>query len=351
MKYIILLVTIFPLFGFSQSFNGPESVEYDIAHSRWLVGQNGSGEVLAYNPASSGLTLFCSGMTSGPYGIEIVGNVLYCCDGGAIKGYDLTSGVQVFNLSLGATFLNGITSDGGNFLFTTDYTAKKIYRVNVTTSTYNLMVTTAKTPNGIIYDGANNRCVFVTWGAAAPIQAMSLADSTISTLRTTTLSNCDGIMRDTQGNWYVSAWGNNSLNMFDAAFLNNPVVVMSGLTSPADLGINAAHDSIGIPNSGSNNNLVFYHIPSPSGITNSSSPINTPLFPNPANDRITITLENPVLSGSIELIDMTGKVILSKQISGNIFFLDRGSLAAGNYVVNVKENSGTIIQTQKLIFR
>lgn len=69
------------------------------------------------------------------------------------------------------------------------------------------MCATIKTPNGIIYDGANNRCVFVTWGSNSPIQAMSLADSTISTLATSTYSNSDGITRDPAGFWYVTCWG------------------------------------------------------------------------------------------------------------------------------------------------
>ena len=266
MKKLFILFFCLPLVSFSQTFNSPESVEYDTGNNRWLVGNHSSGQVLVYTPSSATLNLFCSGMTGGPYGIEIMGNVLYCCDGGTIKGYNLTTGTLVFNLNLGATFLNGITSDGNNFLFVTDFSAKKIYRVNVASTSYNLMTTTVKTPNGIIYDGAHNRCVFVTWGTAAPVQAMSLADSTVSTVRTTSLSNCDGIMRDQQGRWYVSVWGTNSLYKIDSGFTSNPVVVMSSLSSPADLGINTTGDSIGIPNSGTANNVVFYHIPVTTGI-------------------------------------------------------------------------------------
>jgi hypothetical protein len=32
-----------------------------------------------------------------------------------------------------------------------------------------------KTPNGIVYDAANNRCVYVTWGSNAPINAIDLS--------------------------------------------------------------------------------------------------------------------------------------------------------------------------------
>jgi hypothetical protein len=348
-KYLLILI-FFPAYLYSQSFSSPESVEYDSANNRWLVGQSGSGAVLVYSPSSSTLTNFYTGLPSGPHGIEILGNVLYCCSGGRIMGIDLTTASLVFNLNLNATFLNGLTSDGVNYLFATDFSAKKIYRVNVSATTYNLMVTTLKTPNGIIYDGEHNRCVFVTWGTSAPVQAMSLADSSISTLRSTSLSNCDGIMRDQQGNWYATSWGTNALNKFDSAFTSNPVTVMSSLSSPADLGINSAGDSIGIPNSGSANNVVFYHIPVPTGLGNNLPSEVASLFPNPAEDHLTILLDNPVLNGVIELSDVTGKILLQQKADGNIFILNRLGLPAGIYHVVVKNKNGEIILTRKVIY-
>ena len=351
MKKLLLLLLSIPAVVYSQTFNAPESVEYDVANSRWLVGQNGSGIILSYSPSTATLSNFCSGLTTGPHGIEILGNVLYCCDGAWIRGYDLNNGSNVFNLNLGATFLNGLTSDGNNFLFTTDFSAKKIYRVNVAAVAYNLMTSTIKTPNGILYDGGHNRCVFVTWGASAPVQAMSLADSTISTLRATSLSNCDGIIRDLQGNWYVSSWGNNALNRIDSAFTSNPVSVMGSLSSPADLGINASGDSIGIPNSGADNNVVFYHIPSPTGIENNTEPNDGTIFPNPTFDKTTITMDVPVIKGMIELSDMTGRTLTSREVNGHVFMLSRDTLPAGVYFVTIKENSGKIIFVRKLIYR
>jgi streptogramin lyase len=348
-NYLVLLLIFIPSLIFSQSFNGPESVEYDVANSRWLVGQNGSGVVLEYNPSSGLLTNFCSGMTTGPYGIEILGNVLYCCDGGWIRGYDLITGTSIFNLNLGASFLNGITSNGNDQLYVTDFSAKKIYRVDVVNSTFNIMTSTVKTPNGIIYDGLNNRCVFATWGSAAAIQAMSLLDSTITTLKTTTLSNIDGITKDLQGNWYVAAWGNNALSKLDANFVNAPVVVKTGLTSPADLGINANGDSIGIPNSGSANNVVFYVIPTSTGIIeNNKNDIK--FYPNPANNFVTITLDEAIVNGSIELCDVNGKILLEEKFTGYIKQLNRENLNAGIYFVNFRNQLRNIIQTKKIIY-
>lgn len=318
------------------TFSSPESVEYDAQYQRWIVGNNNAGTVVSYYPQSNLTVPFASGFTTGPHGIEIMGSNVYVCDGARIKGYDLASGTQTLNLNLNATFLNGLTSDGVNYLFATDYSAKKIYRICPATSSFNLMTTTVKTPNGIYYDGTNNRCVFVTWGSNAPIQAMSLADSTISTLLTTTLSNCDGITRDNAGYWYVTAWGTNALNRIDPSFSSAPVSVMSGLSSPADIDINSAGDSIAIPNSGSASNVVFY-----TGITTSVATTlcyfanNLNVFPNPASEKATITTALYYPSGNAKLLDENGRFVKEMIFSGNAFEMNLSGLPAGTYFIEV----------------
>jgi hypothetical protein len=348
-KYLVIVcVLLVSVSGYSQSFSSPESVEYDAVNMRWLVGQNGSGEIHVYKPGT-GLSSFATGMTSGPNGIEVMGNTLYACDGGYIRGYDLTTGVNNFNKNLGATFLNGLATDG-TYLFTTDFTAKKIYRVDPASGNFNLMKTTTKTPNGMYYDGANNRCVFVTWGSNAPIQAMSLADSSVTTLLATTLSNCDGIARDLSGNWYVSSWGNNSLNRTDPSFSTAPVVVKNGLTSPADLDLNLAGDSIGIPNSGTANNVVFYVIPTTGIAENNSSAETVTAYPNPATEKISLAFDTAVRDGMLSLYNEEAKLILSRKVNGFIFLLERGSLPKGVYYVHLSDESGNKTAVKKIIF-
>lgn len=333
----------------AQTFNAPESVEYDNANSRWIVGQNGSGAIHVYSPASGTLTPFTSTvLSSGPHGIEIMGDTLYACDGASIKGFDLTTGVQVVNMNLGASFLNGLTSDGVKYLFATDFTSKRIYRVCPSAGTYNIMCTTTYTPNGIIYDGANNRCVFVNWGTNARVQAMSLADSSVSNLYTTTTSNMDGITRDAAGYWYVTTWGGNALRRFDPAFSAAPVSVMTGLSSPADIDINAAGDSIGIPNSGNANNVVFYTnitttVPEP-------SLVETSVFPVPSTGNVNVNFASPVNNVNAELYDLSGKLLSSEKYSGTQYVVERNGLSAGNYIVVFRTDDGVVMSRNEIIF-
>lgn len=263
---IIILAFICAGSVFAQSYNGPESVEWDAANNRWLIGNTGSHAILARSPSGT-LSTFVASTSTGPYGIEILGNVLYACCSGSIKGYDLTTGSQVFNLNLGAAFLNGITTDGDSVLYATDFTNKDIFRINPATNQYyTISSNTVSTPNGIIYDGPNNRCIFVSWGANAPIKAISLNPPyTISTITSTTLGNCDGITRDHLGYYYVTAWSNNRMNRFASDFTGGYTVMNSFvLNSPADIDCKISTiDTVGVPNSG-NSTCTFIPLAPPS---------------------------------------------------------------------------------------
>jgi hypothetical protein len=259
MKSTLLSLITLILFGLqisAQTYNGSESVEFDAANNRYLVSNTGSGQILA-RAANGTLSVFKSGISPSPYGLEILGNTVYACCGGSIKGFDLTTGNEVFTINLGAQFLNGITSDGISSLFATDFSGKKLFRIRPAANAFNLMAQDlVQSPNGIVYDFANNRLVFVNWGANARIKQFSFADSTVSTITTTTLGNCDGLAWNGLDTWYISAWTGNKIVKFDRDFANAPVNVQTGMSSPADIYYNQLSDTLAVPNSG-NNTVVF----------------------------------------------------------------------------------------------
>lgn len=296
----------------AQSYNGPESVEFDYANNRYLVANKNNGQVIA-RAANGTLSVFASGMSSGPYGIEILGNTLYCCyGGGKVRGFDLTTKAQVMDVNLGGTFLNGIISDGVKNLYITDFSAKKIYRLNTLTQQFNVFTSgLAKSPNGIIFDGANNRCVFVSWGTAATILSLNLADSTTSILATTSFSNIDGIAKDPQNNYFISVWGNNSVQKYTGGVFSSPTLVISGLSSPADLFYNVVSDTLAIPNSGTANNVVFVGFSTATGIMESSK--RSVVYPNPMSDFICVDVASPA---NLSLYSVSGQLILEKEITG-----------------------------------
>lgn len=87
-----------------------------------------------------------------------------------------------------------------------------------------------------------------------------------------------------------------------------------------------------------------------------SNPINTLrkekliLFPNPANEEISIIIENlETQFFSIKLFDISGKLVFSKEnISGNTYQIERNNLKSGIYIISIQFE--TTLLNEKLIF-
>ena len=289
MKKLLYLLLFAPFFAAAQSYNGPESVDCDTTTGNWYISNTGSKKILRRTPAGV-LQEFISGFTGGPYGLEVVGDRIYACDGNKIKGFLLSDGSPVFSVTTTATFLNGITHDAAGTLYASDFSGKKIYKINPSNATWSVFVPqTTSTPNGILFDAAMNRLVCVTWGNSAKILGISLADSTVSTLKTTTLSNIDGIARDGSGRWYVASWGANAIHRIASDFSGAPEQVLSGLNHPADIYYNLQTDTLGIPNAG-NNTVTFASFAPVSATNEIQAVVETRAFPNPSTDFLTVEL-------------------------------------------------------------
>ncbi len=63
---------------------------------------------------------------------------------------------------------------------------------------------------------------------------------------------------------------------------------------------------------------------------------NTPelgCFPNPAGNQLIVSLQDAALQGQVEIADLTGKVLLSKQVSGNELKVNTQNWPSGLYLV------------------
>lgn len=314
-KYALLALLLSHLQLQAQSFSSPESVEWDAANSRWLIANPGSGNILSQtvgNPPQS----FSSGCTAGPYGIEILGNVVYANDGGRIRGYNLSNGTEVFNLNLGGSFLNGLTTDGDSVLYATDFSAGKIYRINPTTNNYyTLQTNMSETPNGIVYDEANERCIIACWGGSAPILAMSiLPPYTLTTAMNTSLGNIDGISRDQNGYYYVAAWSNNRLSRIAPDFSGTPQTLSQALSSPADIDIKwDVIDTAGVPNS-STNTVTYVPLSSTADLSEVILPAaGMNAFTDGTHHLLIVDVILPEdTKGKVEVINLEGKLCASQ---------------------------------------
>lgn len=253
----------------AQSLNGPESIEFHPRSGRYFIGNTGGG--IQQRAPDGTLSLF-TGAPSSPYGIELLGGVLYVLDSGHLKGYDVDSAEPVIDLAIdGASFLNGITSDGAHTLYISDFSAKKIHRIDATdlaAPVQSVLTPTTQTPNGLVYDRSENRLLVATWGSNAKVLSIALdtgATPSPETLIQTQLGSIDGIALDCRGAVVAAAWtcGNGGcLGRFDPPFAPDPPtqaeIIADGLSNPADIDYNRLSGEIAVPESGPANTVSFH---------------------------------------------------------------------------------------------
>lgn len=337
---LLPLLLLLPTLALAQSYSGPESVEGDTLTGNYYVGNTGSKQILRRLP-NGNLETFATGISNGPYGLELVDGVLYACNGGEIRGFSVADGAPVFSVQTGASFLNGITHDDAGFLYATDFSGKKIYKIDIAAQTSEVLVAqTNSTPNGIIFDAVNNRLVFVCWGGSAKIVAVSLPDGALTTLVTTSLSNIDGVALDGAGNCYVASWGANAVHRFEPTFTETPELVMSGLNKPADIYYNLQTDTLAVPNSGNNTvSFAFFGVEPPSAAGEQLADFQLVVFPNPVAERLIMALGEPGIAqaAQFEIVSMDGKTwgVSPEAIGNGQVDFDVSHLPKGSYVLRV----------------
>lgn len=340
---LFMLMVSFFLKG--QTYENAESAEYDPVNNQWLV-SNGTNIIV--DDGEGNLSFF--GTASANTGIEVLNGVLYAVDGMDIVGYDLATTNELMRLTIsGAPFLNGLTNDGNTTLYVTDFTDRVIYAVDISdisNPVYTEFVSdTINAPNGIVFDEANDRLIYVCWGTNAAIRAVDIATQTVSLILSTGITNLDGIDDDAEGNYYVSSWNPAQITKYSNDFSSSEVVPTPALNFPADIGYNQATDIIAIPMF---TDVLFYD--------NSTLGVDThkhggfSIVPNPlalSND-LTIQLDASIME-KLEVYDITGKKITTllegttttKRIS---FSLRDYQLGSGFYVLKLSTEEGVFFE-------
>jgi hypothetical protein len=315
MKRIFTAILCLVIFNtnHAQTLNATESVEYDNVNGRFLA--SNSNSIIEVDGNGNEVAFFGSAVAE--YGMEVMGDALYAIVGNQIIGYDLTSGLEINAITIsGAQFLNGLATDGINRMWVTDFAAKKIHAIDysdLANPTASLVVAnTTTTPNGICYDEANNRLVFVNWGSNAKIKQVDLTSNTVSTLVDNAgVGNIDGIDHDGNGNFYVSSWTPNRITKWSSEFTIDEIITVSGLSSPADICYAPENDTLAIPNSG-NSTIKYVGFEGVNVLEAASGEDYFVCYPNPmtASSIVSFELKQAGMV-TLQLLDATGKMILT----------------------------------------
>jgi len=210
----------------------PESVVYDSGAHRFLVSDAADGTILQLTPA--GDTTVFARVFSSTRGLALAKGKLYAAGNEGIARFDLVTGKPDTLLRIpGAGFLNDILLVQSS-LFVSDTRRNRIYRISEDSWKISVFVSRGiSAPNGLAWDSEHDRLLLCSFRNAAPVQYISLADSSVGTLWKTELDQLDGIASLGNGLFAVSSWGSDAVYLFSSQ--QPPLRVAAGLRDPADI--------------------------------------------------------------------------------------------------------------------
>jgi hypothetical protein len=88
-----------------------------------------------------------------------------------------------------------------------------------------------------------------------------------------------------------------------------------------------------------------------SGVNESPELQNVNVYPNPADDYITVSGLNSGMNYTAQLVDLSGRVVVSNTITSDNAQLATGELTAGVYLLNITYENGIRSKAQKVIVR
>jgi hypothetical protein len=171
-------------------------------------------------------------------------------------------------------------------------------------------------------DGTNGSDYFRVW-IIAYREDGSKIDSTVFYL-------ADYRFTDNNQDYIVNTWKN-----VDLTFLKETVYKLSFKFESSD---NSVYFDIAYPNTPSYFALDDLVISKSIGLKESKL-TNISIYPNPIQNELTISGEN----GLIELVDLTGKILISKE-HFNYTVLNVSGLSSGSYILKLTSKNGTLIQ-------
>jgi hypothetical protein len=249
-------------------FSTPESVLYDEAGDQYFVSNidgkpgdkddkafisrvtpDGKVELKWIDSAADGVTL------NAPKGSAIVGDVLYVADIDTVRMFDRTSGVAKGEIAIdGATFLNDLAA-AGSILWLTDTGlgadmspngTDAVYRIDTAAGNKVEKVVSGEelgNPNGIVASG--DGATVVTFGSGEVYPVTKQGDAwAVGARQKLPKGQLDGIVVS-GGRTLVSSWEDAAV--YEVAADGSAKEVVTGVESPADIGLDSKRNRLLIP--------------------------------------------------------------------------------------------------------
>lgn len=195
-----------------------------------------------------------------PKGMALVEHVLYVADLDTLRGFDTTTGKPVMALTIRSrtasqaetpqVFLSDVTFDGKGYLYCSDQKANTIYRFDLATQAFSVLVTDRALagPSGLAVHPKSGQIIAVSWekGKISEVSPEGVVTELFSNgFFSNRFQNLRGVDFDRWGNMYVSDFTTGKVwrMSWDKRFQ----VIAEFLPSPGDLSIDRANNLILVP--------------------------------------------------------------------------------------------------------
>jgi sugar lactone lactonase YvrE len=253
-------------------FSTPESVVYDAEQDLYYVSNiNGNPSAFDNNGFISRMRAdgtvdslrFIMGGRGGvalnaPKGMAIIGDTLWVADIDALRAFNKRTGAAVATIGLRgrARFLNDVAAAPDGTLYVSDTGIEfdaggemshpgpdQVLRVTGRTAEAVVQGEQLAGPNGVTWDGANNRLLIVSF-AGNSIMSWTPGDEAPSSL-VSGPGQFDGVEVLADGRVLVSSWADSTVHVLDASGTLRPLV--TGVPAPADIGIDTRRGRVAVP--------------------------------------------------------------------------------------------------------
>jgi len=246
-KHLIVLICL--LLGFTHAdaqyyFNAPNASAYNPINNRYLITNQGSGEVLQIDRASN-KTLFAKNLIS-PRNIAFhklpFGYAVLVLDSNRMVIYDTSGNLIGTETVSGIQQIQDCAYDSiAQVLYTTDRLRGCIYKTTFATASPHTPHTTVwvsnlTKPSAIIWQKSKNRLLLVQDTTNTKLLSVSISDSSVQTLRSLNINHAMGLAEDAQGNLYIASVGDKYIYQLNKYYSGNPKALLSE-PKPGDITI------------------------------------------------------------------------------------------------------------------
>ena len=298
----------------SQVFDSPKSIVFDPETGQYFISNASDnktgGSIVSMDPLTHDVSEFVSEGVNSPKGMILLDGILYCNDINTVRGFDLESREQVFEVTVPkAKFLSDICFDGKMF-YVSDLWGDAVFSIDRGSSKAELFMRQGGLdhPNGLLFDAAKNRLLISSYVANANIQAIDLINNKLYVVSQSPLNHLDGMVFDKDGNCYVSSLSEDVVYKFAPDFKGQPEVFSNWHFGPADIYFNKHAEMLAIPNF-RGNKIDFVELDNKT-IEDQMNPYRISLFPNPSSNAFFISYElDKPKEVSVFVMNKSGRVM------------------------------------------